>query len=286
MPGTSQIKQDLEGNKALLLITESLGEVAAIKFKSIHKQIEQNSAFFDEIAKVYQAVRLVASKQRAKTKKSEDPAVVARGEKTVSVLLTSNFQFYGGLDNQLIKYFIINTSKYETDKIVVGSTGADYFKSVHYPFKYQPMIFHKDLLKPLELQQLVSLITGYKKILIYYSKYVTVLNQQAAFEELRSTEVAVPANIALIDYILEPELDKMLIFFETQILASRLDSLFLQAQLSRITARMVGMDQAELNAENLISREKVELLKQNRNVQSQRMLETYTDVKLMEARDE
>jgi len=286
MPGTSQIKQDLEGNKALLLITESLGEVAAIKFKSIHKQIEQNSAFFDEIAKVYQAVRLVASKQRAKTKKSEDPAVVARGEKTVSVLLTSNFQFYGGLDNQLIKYFIINTSKYETDKIVVGSTGADYFKSVHYPFKYQPMIFHKDLLKPLELQQLVSLITCYKKILIYYSKYVTVLNQQAAFEELRSTEVAVPANIALIDYILEPELDKMLIFFETQILASRLDSLFLQAQLSRITARMVGMDQAELNAENLISREKVELLKQNRNVQSQRMLETYTDVKLMEARDE
>lgn len=275
MPTSLKLSQDLAITTALALITESLGEVAAIKYKSTHDRIAHNTFFFQEIARVYHDVELVAARRNiAKKQKNQ----LNQTNQTVSVLLTSNYQFYGNLDKQLSLYFMNNTTKYPTDLVVVGSTGKNYLEGVEFNQKYLSFNFHADIPTRQEISQLLDKIKPYGRILIYHSKFATILDQEATITELGSAEAQTEAQVKDIDFILEPELDKMLEFFETQILASRLDSIFLQAQLSRTAARMVGMDQAQLNAEKEIDTEKLDIAREKKRLQNLRILETFTTV--------
>jgi ATP synthase F1 gamma subunit len=278
MPSIRQLNQDLAVTQSLLLITESLGEVAAIKFKSTHSRIEHNTAYFQEVAQVYQAIEMIAAHQRLKRKnKTAEP----NHDRTVSILVTSNYQFYGDLDNQLTHYFVVNTSKYPTDRIVIGKTGQEVLEVMKYAQKYDRALFHSDAPKQTELAELVSKIRSYGKVLVYHSKFVTVLDQDVSISQL-GAETGKAKNVASnIDYILEPELGKMLDFFENQIMASRLDALFLQAQLARTAARMIGMDQAQMNAEKQISKGKGTISKEKKKIQNRRILETYTELKAL-----
>ncbi len=276
MPTALKLKQDLAITTALELITESLGEVAAIQYKGTHERIAHNAFFFQEIARVYHDIKLVAAKRNiAGKQKAQSP----KTNQTVSVLLTSNYQFYGNLDKQLSLYFIANTAKYPTDLAVVGSTGKNYLEGIGFGKKYEAFSFHTDIPTQVEINQLLDKIKPYSRILIYHSRFTTILDQEATITELSSAESETEARVKEIDFILEPELEKMLEFFETQILASRLDSIFLQAQLSRTTARMVGMDEAQLNAGKEIDNEKSELTREKKRLQNLRILETYTMVK-------
>lgn len=273
MPNLKQLKEQYADSQSLELVTEALGEVSALELKDTRESIQHTSLFFQEITQVYNAVQLMAEKKRMLQNITSQ-----KNGKTVSLLLTSNSQFHGGLDTELTKFYVNNSSKYPTDRIVIGNSGINYLKSVKYNTPFESIVFAKDKPSSEELSEVVKKIHSYSRVLVYHSKFVSVLSQQPSISDLSALEVKGDSTKA-IDYILEPELEKMLLFFEGQILQSLIESLFQDGELAKTAARMVAMDSAQLAAERIIEQERAQLLRVKKSIQNIRILETYSQVR-------
>lgn len=204
-----------------------------------------------------------------------------RVKDAVSILITSNTQFYGGLDHELCLSYENQAFKYPGDKIVIGVTGEHYFEARNLEKQVRFIVFQKNIPNQLELKELVEIISQYKKIYLYYSKFITLLDQKIEISDLSTDETSIEALKTSYDYIIEPELPKMLAFFEHQILGSLVKAIFLEAQLSRTASRMVGMDKAEQNAKNQAAKSKQTLSGLNRNLTNLKILETLAQTKFI-----
>lgn len=264
-----QISQILEESNSLKLVAQAYSEIAAVKLQKIRKGIEQNRVFFQEISEVFHIVKVAALRQGIKP-------TITRKRGTLSILLTSNYRFYGSLESELVKFFIINTSKFKTDRIVVGKTGTEFLHTMDYFHPYQHFVFKEDLPQTTEVRNLVLNLMGYQQILVYYSRMQSVLIQEPFVTDI----VQAPPD-RIIDpkahhpgYIFEPEIAKMMLFFDSQITSLLLEQTFLESELARTAARLTSMDQAQMNADDLIKQQKKLLAVAKRSSDNLRLLET------------
>lgn len=275
MPNLRAIQQELLDSESIKLVTASLGEVAAFRLKSTKESIVHNSEFFKEIMEVYRTVEAVGVSSGVLKELQKEKI-----DATVSVLLTSNAHFYGGLDRELSDFFMENVKKYAGEKVVVGLSGVKTLTELGLnPFK--SIIFKQDLPNPEELKALIDSIRNYRRVLVYYSKFATLLDQRPEVADLSAEEGQTQVkDKPQSGYILEPEVKKMLQFFDQQILTALFNSIFLGANLSRIAARMVAMDSAEQNAQKEIDREKMEFLKAQKYLKNIQILENFVSISI------
>ncbi|MBI3486108.1 F0F1 ATP synthase subunit gamma [Candidatus Daviesbacteria bacterium] len=247
MATLKQINQEVKEAESLQLITQAFSDIASLKLKKIRAAVEQNRKFFNEVARVYRMVQLVATQQHKFLKKNN---------KTILIMLTSNYHFYGNLNRDLINYFVNQTKVSNYDKIVVGKTGNDFLKGINYNKSYQSIIFKQDLPNDLELKDLVLRIKDYQRILVLYSQVKTLLSQIPSIQDI--TETPLPQNLPKepLSFIFEPEIEKVLQFFDGQITSLILEQLFFESELSRIAARLISMSEAESNAEGILKSKK------------------------------
>lgn len=292
MPTIKDLKQQIKQTESIKLITQALAEIAAIKLKTTKSSVEKNIRYFSEISRVYHAVKLIAARKRIESIKTTqdiykgnkrnqnlDKFFYKKNGKTVSIILSSNYRFYGGLDDQLMNKYIILTSKYPTDRIIIGKFAKDYLSSIAYNRPYQIVLFKTDFPTQVELKGLIDKIINYSRIFVFHSKFLTILKQTENISDLSESSAEVEASKTRIDYILEPEIDKMLLFFESQILILLFQSILLQSQLARTAARMISMYDAEAQAEKIINRQKLELAKSRVSLENIRILETFAGLK-------
>lgn len=270
MSNLKQLKIQLEASESLKLITESLSEVAAIRFKGIRSQILHNRIFFSEVNKVYHSLKVISARRKLLTKQP-----IQKNSRTISILITSNYQLYGGIDAEVTEYFLRSIPTYQTEKLIIGSTGIDLYSILGKDKDFKRAVFKQDLPTQPEIQTIVDQINNYSRILLYYPRFVTILQQVPQVFDFTQSQAETEALTTDIEYILEPELSKMLEFFEKQILGASLQSIFLQTQLSRTAARMIRMDQAEIKAEGIIKKEKLDLTRTRKKLQNLHILENF-----------
>lgn len=269
MSTIKQINQVLEDSNSLKLVAQAYSEIAAIKLQKIRKGIEKNRNFFQEISEIFHIVRVAALRQGIK--------ISTKRRGTLSILLTSNYHFYGSLETHLVKFFVLNTTKFKTDRIVVGKTGMEFLQTMGYFHPYQPFIFKEDLPRVEELKKMVASLIGYQQILVYYSRMQSVLIQEPHVVDI----VQAPPEHYLkssksggISYIFEPEIKKMAAFFNTQITQLLFEQTFLESELARTAARLTSMDQAQGNADDMIKNQRRLLASAKRAIDNNRLLET------------
>lgn len=267
MATLKQLNQILEESSSLKYIAQAYTEISAAKLNKIRGGIERNRLFAEEIIKVLHVVEEAAAKKR----------IIAPGKDkgTISLLVTSNYRFYGTLENSLTRYFMVNTAKTKTDRVVVGKTGENYLQSVNYFHPHQTITFATDLPTPEELGRLTSLISGYKQVLIYHSRMQSVLIQKPTVTDLTQRPAVETGSEELtLDYIFEPEIGKVLQFFETQITLLLLEYTFLESELARTAAKMISMDEAQVNADKRIKEQKQSITRAKRAQTNIGLLET------------
>ncbi len=291
MASLTQLTRDLEDSNYLKSITQALGEIAAMKLKGTRSQIEHNSVYFQEITQLFYSVKLVAAHKRFMGFGKSLPQTPKNG-KSISILITSDSHLSGPIDNQLTHFFIRQTTAGQPtgpqtiddqskpvvvdDKIVIGQIGQDLLKALKYPYPFQVIHFGSENPNLDELQKLVATIKPYDKILVYYAKFKTLISQEPTVIDLTQSDAQIQGATAQVDFILEPELEKMLIFFEAQILVLLIQSIFLQQTLSRLGSRMVSMNQSETNADKQITVQKSQLIHLRKLIQNTQILETYS----------
>lgn len=88
------ITEALEEGEGLKTISQAYAEIANLKIKRIRGLVERNRYFFEEISKVYGLIKRLAQQKGVNVKKPKG---------VVSVILTSNYKFYGSINEDLIK---------------------------------------------------------------------------------------------------------------------------------------------------------------------------------------
>ncbi len=265
---------ELDQYKTLQLVTGALGDIAGMHLKKIRTDIKHDQDYFEEVSQIYQLIKTIASKANV-----ADPNIKLKNGKSIAVLITSNSGLYGGLDRDLCRYFVNQTENQPYDRIIIGKAAKDFFSALKNPATYLSVILKQDEPDVNELRDLVNKVKNYSRILFFHSKFVTLLNQEIAVSDLTKPAAKTSAKDNQFDYILEPEVRKMLSFFGTQLLDSMVHSLFLQAELSRTAARMISMDQAEVSTEDLVNKEKSLIIHEFKNRISLQSLDVLNKIK-------
>lgn len=264
-----EIAEIIEQANSLKQIAESYSEIANQKIKRIRGEVERNRQFFQEISFVYGLIRSLAAKKKL---------VVLKPKKSVSIIITSNFRFYGQINADLIKFFVSSTKEIETDKIIIGKAAIEYFRSNHGKIM-QEALLKTDQPDTEELNLLVNIIKDYSQANVYFSKLKSLLVQVPFVIDLNASAKIdnQPQKIGF-RFIFEPELLKILQFFDSQILTLLLEETFLESELSRTASRFISMDQAETEANKYISEyEKIKAYAL-RNIKNSQILESLAAV--------
>lgn len=240
-----EITENLEQASSLKQIAQSYSEIANQKIKRIRAEVERNRQFFQEISFVYGLIRSLAAKKKL---------VVVKPKKSVSIILTSNYRFYGQINADLIKFFVKSTQNLETDKVIIGKAVIEYFTTNHIKIMQQ-VLLKTDQPDTKELANLVNIIKDYSQANVYFSKLKSLLVQVPSVVDLNASAKIEENPSKKIDFkfIFEPELFKILQFFDNQILTLLLEETFLESEVSRTASRFISMDQAETEANKSIN---------------------------------
>lgn len=264
-----EIDERLEEGKSLKSIAQSYAEIANLKIKAIRSQVERNRLFFQEISKIYALVRRLSAKKGLTIKKPK---------KLVTVLITSNYHFYGTINFDLIQFFIKNTQKLETERIIIGGTALEYFKATNIFMDQKTVLLKQDIPDNNELSMLIELIKQYTQVLIVHSTFKSLLIQESVVTDITPTILDMDTDNLDIKYIFEPELPKILSFFDSSILALLLEETFLESELSRMASRFISMDEAQSEANKFIKQYiKLKALAK-RSLGNKRILENYASL--------
>lgn len=232
--------------------------------------------------------------------------------RTICILLSSSERFNGGLDMGVSLYYLarieeslsLNSSKPislflsqeegstapkyntqkglgldkgKTDYLVIGSSGPGYLRLNNFDHRFKEVKFKKDFPSFEELKSLSDIVFKYSRILVFHPQFITILNQTPTISEINSSDLdpKFEKSVAIPDFIIEPDAERMLDFFEGQILILLFHAVFLEVDLARTAARMISMNKASDNASKILSDETKQILRVKKQILNLKILETY-----------
>lgn len=268
MSTAKYIQQQIEEAKNLQMVASAYTEIAAQKLQKIRAGIERNRKFFSEINEITHIVNVAAHQRHI--------VVPFKKAGTVSIILTSNHHFFGDIEDRLIKFFMNNTTQFQTDIILVGNTAIKHFQAITYPHPYKTFIPKEDLPSYSELKSLTSEISTYQQISVYYSRMQSVVIQNPHVVDLvqKPPEAYILKKGEILSYIFEPELKKMLNFFDNQVVSLLLEQTFLESEMARTASRLMSMDKAQINAESVLNKQNLLLSQAKKTEINMHLLET------------
>lgn len=273
MQSLNNLKAQIEATETIKSITQALGDIAAIKLKATRRSVEQNIQFFHDINRVYRLIKAIAIQ-----KKIYKPQKRIKEGQGVAVLLTSNQHFYGGIDKEVIRFFIDNTSNLNCDRIVIGQMGKTLLPTMAYNHPFQAIQFKKDVPNLEELNNLTNMVFQYSQIRVFHNKFVTVLSSIPTVSDISASDIDTKEVGDTILYIVEPDVDKMIEFFESQILFLLFEAIFLEVDIVRQAARMISMNSAEENANKIFQGQRKQILEAKKQILNLQILETYAGI--------
>lgn len=262
-----QIDQALEESGSLKAITQAYSEIANLKIKRIRAEVERNRIFFKEIAGVYALIKSIAAKRKI---------IITKPKKTVSIVLTSNYRFYGSINSDLLEYFTSAAKQEDTDHIYLGKAAIEYFRTQPIFSNFKEVLLKSDQPDAEELQALASNLSEYNQVLVFYSSMKSLMIQQPTVTDITASQALENLNVhSQFKFIFEPELSKILQFFDTQMITLLLEGTFLESELSRTASRFISMDQAETQANKLIKQYQTIRAYAKRNMDNNTILENF-----------
>ncbi len=247
----------------------SYEQISVMRMRRIKDAVLYTRNFYSQLAQVYVQVKKTYTNQvmtLVKKNKVKDPKkmlLLGKSDKSVSVLITANNKLYGDIIDRLYQSFKETVEKKDNDLVIVGSLGKELYEAsgLNRPYKYFEIV-REDNLTLTDLKPIVQHIAHYSRIDVYFGRYETFFNQIPLTENI-SGDVRVGEDDEILKknfYYFEPDLEKILLFFETQIFANLFKQAAYESQLARFASRVQAMEEAL----GTIAKEEKELFNQMR----------------------
>jgi ATP synthase F1 gamma subunit len=262
-------REKLEDFKTAKFITGALRDISANRLHTIRDEYERNQTFYRDLSELYNILKAYAVQKRAELLQTD--------EKTrVNVAITSNKRFFGTLNTEVMETFVQETNPDERS-IIIGETGQQFLREQNYEKRRRSeyMIFENDQPSREDMLYFLTRTHAFNEVLVFYPRFESVFNQSTAKQDITYTPPIEEAQKRKVDYIFEPELEKMLEFFETQVRYLLFNRIMMETELARASARVMKMNSAEQRASDLIDEQQRTLEKEIASLSTKRMLETF-----------
>jgi ATP synthase F1 gamma subunit len=270
------LREELANLSILKTVTGAFGDIAALKIQSLKKAFEQNSLFYEQVSQLYHSVSLSAMMNKYIPHKEKQK--FKYHPKTLRIALTSNHRFYGTSNRDIMDRFLDESASIHEDRLIIGLTGKDFASGkIGFP-AFNVLIFQNDNPPKIEIDTLLNLCRPYERVFVYYPRFVNMLMQKVDRVDIAYSPKDVGNSYQQIKFIFEPELPKIIDFFEQHIRTLLFNRVMLETQLARTASRLLAMDTAERNAQDLIKTTGSNLRKSKQALINRRLLETFTIV--------
>jgi len=268
-------------------VTSVYGQLASLSMNRTRDSVIRSRDFLDEMDQVFTTVFSSYAEQvkelarRKKIKSNQRITFLPHNGKKVAVFLAAHTGFYGEIIKKTFELFINDVRTTGAEATIVGTYGRQLFTSEEPARPYTFFDFSDEKVDQHQLADLVHHLVQYDEIRVYYGKFQNFMTQTPVVFNISANPYANLQNASGgKKYIFEPDIEKLLVFFEKQIFSSIFDQTLRESQLAKFASRVMVMDSADQNIRERLKRTAYELRKLSRHQNNQRQLSRFASFSL------
>ncbi len=271
MAQQKQLQEDIAINKDFKLLTRSYQEHAIEQINFARYSVLGSREFSGDLSDIFANVK---SSYKNLLQRRNIKSIVKKNGRDAWVLITANNKLYGDLILKICQLFAENVKKSNPNKvdlIIIGRQGRNFFEELKTQRPYTYFEVPDFNVSADYMKEICQNFILYENIIVYYGRFNNIVSQAPIIVSL-SGEITEGkdqenANVSKIipdagqkkeNFIFEPSLEEILIFFEKQVLSLLLNQAIQEAQLARYASRINAMEIAQTNIKKQLYRLKRE----------------------------
>jgi F0F1-type ATP synthase gamma subunit len=282
-----KIDQEIIEISSLRNLVEIYGEIASVRMIKIRAFVLKNREYLEAISDIFHdtlasyAKKLSDLVKKGKLKKGGEVTFLAHNGKTVAVLISANTGFYGEVVIETFRKFLQDIRKEDLEITIIGRMGRTLLLAEEPKKPYTFFELPDYGVDELKLAEVIKHLVQYEKIRVYFGQYQSVITQKPnTFSISAGTPIREDVEEPKVSYIFEPTVEKILMFFETQIFASLFDQSIRESQLAKLASRILAMDRAAENIKKRLSNLKVDRMQIDHRTMNKKQLNSLSSVVL------
>lgn len=282
-----QISGELNELEVLSSVTSAYAQLSSLWMGRARGSILKSRDYLEQMNKVFKTIfSSYAREVRELAKQNKQVnngkiTFLAHNGKTVAVFLSANTGFFGEIVNKTFELFLNDVRQNDLEATIVGKQGRALFLSLEPDRPHTFFELSDERAEQSQLNALVQHLVQYKEVRVYYGKFENLLNQEPVVFTISADpydELEEEGHVKR--YIFEPNIEKLLMFFENQIFGSVFEQTVRESQLAKFASRLMVMDRA---GQNIKLRAKViehQWLKLAHQISNQKQVNQYTSMAL------
>lgn len=274
MANLKDIRDRIKSVKSIQKVTKAMKMVAAAKMRRAQENMEKARPYNHRLVEIIQ--HLLPSVERSML-----PLLEVREVKRIGyVVVTSDRGLAGSFNSSILRKAhndIDEFGKQNVDIFCIGKKAKDYFKSR----KYNIIASYSDFWSDLNFNQSMKigstivnhfLNLSVDEIRVTYNEFVNVATQATVSEKLLPIELN-DDELSHTDFLYEPSKDRIVKSLIPRYLNAQVWKYLLESYASEQAARMVAMENATTNSEDMIKNLTLEFNKARQAAITTEMLE-------------
>ena len=256
--------EDLTGIKDIVGASE---EIASMKMREIRNKVLLSRDMNDELTEIYREVtisyknQIIRLLQEKKGKKVVDQiqasnmALKVGNGKLACVYLSANSGLFSNILEKTYSEFKTYLKEHtDAVPIIIGEFGKRLF-SDDFPnreFLFYPLAENKTSEE--SLKKVTQDLAEYSNVIIFYARFESMAQQNTTVLDVSGQNPITPQNqqgeqspLPAVHYLFEPSLEKIIIFFETEIFSGIIQQTVTESELARYASRITTLDMAQEN---------------------------------------
>lgn len=255
--GLIKIKRRLKSVESTRKITKAMGLVATSKLRKVRKDIDANEYY-------YNAIENIAENMMSAMNNGESVFLKNNCDESASdlyIILTSDTGLCGGFNNNVVSYlnsFVANKDNVKV--VVVGSKGLPYVKKTKMEV-VSTLTDIPDVPTVKEIKQLYESVfymyksKEVKSVSIVYTEFISHIKQEVKIEKVLPME---KKNIYKGEILIEPSIEYTFNNSMDMYIMAKIRKMMLHSKASEYSTRVVSMDGATQNANDIIQGLKIQ----------------------------
>lgn len=285
MTDIKKLKREIKELGTMSMLVEAYQEIASLRMKKVRENVLKNREFIKKLNEIFEEVRssyarefqnLVKEKKVGDTK---EITLLSHNGKIVSIFLSANTGLFGEIVGTTFRKFMKEVESGKTEITVIGKHGLSLFLNEGIDRNYSYFDLDDNEYSSEQLDEIIKHIVQYQEIHVFYGKYINVLKQSPEMLNVTAEiDVSGKEGQKHSSYIFEPSLEKILMFFETQMFASVFDQTVRESQLAKQASRVVAMIQAGQNIKERAKKTGLDTLRAEHRISNRKQTNSLVSV--------
>jgi F-type H+-transporting ATPase subunit gamma len=255
MPTLADLKGRIKSIKSTQHITRAMKMIAQARLRQWRELLTQSRPYAS-------ALETIVANLTQRVSSEAHPLLEQRDEKKqVFLIITSDRGLCGSFNSNVVKMveeIMEKTQDAEVQLFLVGKKGLNYFRRQQYPIEYSRIGIFQDLNLSHATPIAAWVLKRFSKadinsFYIIYNQFKSLLEQKVVIKKLLPLlRAEPPRQRAVIDYIYEPQKIPVLKKLISLYIVNTIYLSFLESYTAEQAARMITMESATNNAEELL----------------------------------